>query len=91
MIEIFIIGAIILFIFFYNGVINSSKLKNLDLDIGAGKATIEAYLEGRNDIDCGVGALDINLLGNKEDYQIKVNKGIGSVTVDGIKQMFDKK
>lgn len=67
-------------------VINSSNLKNLDLDIGAGKATIEAYLEGRNDIDCGVGALDINLLGNKEDYQIKVNKGIGSVTIDGIKQ-----
>lgn len=67
-------------------VINSANLKNLDLDIGAGKATIEAYLEGKNDIDCGVGALNFNLLGNKEDYQIKVNKGIGSVTIDGIKQ-----
>lgn len=67
-------------------VINSANLKNLDLDIGAGKATIEAYLEGKNDINCGVGALDINLLGNKENYQINVNKGIGSVTIDGIKQ-----
>lgn len=67
-------------------VIDSASLKNLDLDIGAGKATLQAYLEGNSDIDCGVGALDINLLGSKEDYRITVNKGIGSVNIDGIKQ-----
>lgn len=67
-------------------VIKSSTLNNLDLDMGVGKVSLEAYLEGKNTIDCGIGSLDINLLGNQEEYQIIVNKGIGAITIDGIKQ-----
>lgn len=67
-------------------VVNSSNFQNLDLDIGAGKVSLEAYLGGKSDIDCGVGSLDINLLGNKENYRINVNKGIGTISIDGIKQ-----
>ena len=67
-------------------IINSSNLRNLDLDIGAGKTSIEAYIEGKSEINCGVGALDITLLGNQEDYQITVSKGVGTIEIDDIKQ-----
>lgn len=67
-------------------IIASSKLKDLDLDIGAGKTTIEAYIEGKSEINCGVGSLDITLLGNKEDYQIKISKGVGSIKVNNENQ-----
>ena len=63
-------------------IVNSSNLKNLDLYIGAGKTSIEAYIEGKSEINCGVGALDITLLGNEEDYQIKVSKGVGSIKIN---------
>lgn len=67
-------------------IIASSKLKDLDLDIGAGKTTIEAYIEGKSEINCGVGSLNITLLGNQEDYQIKVSKGVGSIKVNNENQ-----
>jgi len=67
-------------------IISSSNLRNLDLDIGAGKTSIEAYIEGKSEINCGVGALDITLLGNQEDYQITVSKGVGSIEINDIKQ-----
>lgn len=65
-----------------NIVIRSSNLNNMNLDLGAGHLDLEALVTGNNDIECGVGKVDINLLGNKNDYQIKVNKGLGKVTID---------
>ena len=69
--------------------IKSSTLKNLDLDMGVGKVEINANIEGKSAISCGVGELILDLLGNKDDYQVVVNKGVGSVKVDGIKQSDD--
>ena len=63
-------------------VITSSKLNNMDLDLGAGHLDLEAYINGNSDIDCGIGKVDITLLGNKSDYQIRVNKGLGKITID---------
>lgn len=61
----------------------SGDIHNLRLDMGVGKFTINSSLYGNNKISSGVGKLDINLNGNKEDYQIKVEKGIGSINIDG--------
>lgn len=58
-------------------VINDSKLHNLDLDQGIGKVAITAKITGSSEINSGVGALELNLLGTKEDYRIKIDKGIG--------------
>ncbi len=61
----------------------SGAIKNLDFDMGVGEANLTANLTGKSDIDAGVGNLNITLLENKEDYQIKIDKGLGNVSLDG--------
>ena len=60
----------------------SGTINDLDLDMGIGKIEIFASLIGKNNIDAGVGNLNLNLKGNKEDYKIKVDKGIGNIKVN---------
>lgn len=59
------------------------SLCDLDLDMGVGALTLEAMLLGDSSIDCGVGSSDITLLGAASDYALVVEKGIGTVTVNG--------
>lgn len=59
-----------------------TTLYNLDLDIGVGKATISGILLGENKIDAGVGEIEINLMDSIENYQVKVDKGIGSTKLN---------
>ena len=61
----------------------SGTINDLDLDMGVGETNIIASLIGKNQINAGVGSLNIKLQDNKENYKIKVNKGIGNITVDG--------
>ena len=66
-----------------NFYINSGTIGNLELDQGVGKVYVNAYLRGTSKIEGGVGKLDINLLGGKDNYRIVVEKGVGSIKVDG--------
>ena len=59
------------------------KVNNLDLDMGVGKSSVHGLITGKSKIDAGVGQLNINLLGTLEDYKFKVNKGIGSIKLNG--------
>lgn len=61
----------------------SGLINNLDLDMGVGEVNLSSILTGKNDIDAGVGNLNINLQNGKENYTIRVNKGIGNVKIDG--------
>lgn len=61
-----------------NGTIN-----DLDLDVGVGKFTLNSKLTGENKIDAGVGELNINLIGNIDDYKLSVEKGIGKAKLNG--------
>lgn len=63
--------------------IKDSKLYNLDLDMGIGNLTLESILYGDNNINAGIGSLDINIIGNIEDYKVKVDKGLGKVKLNG--------
>lgn len=63
--------------------IKGGSLTNLDLNMGVGKFDMTTRLVGNNEIDHGVGALTMNLLGDSADYQIHVDKGIGNVTIMG--------
>lgn len=63
--------------------IESGKIHNLDFDMGVGETTILSEITGDNEIDSGVGNLKINVIGNREDYRVKVSKGIGSIKVNG--------
>lgn len=59
------------------------EINNLDMDMGVGKCSITSKLTGSNDINSGVGKLDINLLDEINNYEIDVNKGIGAIKING--------
>lgn len=63
--------------------IKNSILNNLDLNMGVGKFSLDAKVLGNSDIEQGVGSMDLNLIGTSDDYQIYVDKGLGSVNIDG--------
>lgn len=67
--------------------INSSNINNFDLDMGLGKLNLSANLTGNSNIDCGIGEVNVKLIGN--DYKIKVDKGIGNVSINGSKMDTD--
>lgn len=66
-------------------IIENSKTEKLDLEAGIGNTIITTEILNVADIDSGVGRLELNLLGNKENYTIKPSVGIGGVTVDNEK------
>ena len=63
--------------------ITSGNINNLDLDIGVGESNITSTITGKSSIEAGVGSLSVNLNGGKELYKVDVEKGIGSIRVDG--------
>lgn len=63
--------------------IDDGDINNLDLDMGVGKLTLRSSITGRSEIDSGVGELSLDLIGDLDDYKIKVDKGVGSVNIDG--------
>lgn len=63
--------------------IKDGKINDLDLDMGVGEVNLTANLTGKNEINAGVGSLNIDLQGEKESYKIQANKGIGSVKIEG--------
>ena len=56
---------------------------NLEYDRGVGQVNLKSRLTGDCDIDCGVGELNLTLLGDASDYRICLSKGLGSADLDG--------
>ena len=63
--------------------VEGGALANLDLDMGVGKLILKSRLEGDSKLDYGIGETELTLLGDREDYRIEIDKGIGEATVDG--------
>ena len=63
--------------------ITKSSFHNLDLDLGAGKFQFEGTITGDSEVDCGVGSSSFKLSGKKDDYKLKLEKGVGSLNYDG--------
>ncbi len=57
---------------------------DLDLDMGVGKVELSGKLTGSNTIEAGVGKLEMKLAGDGNDYQMKVEKGLGALTLNGV-------
>lgn len=55
-----------------------------------GTFDLNGKLTGTSKVDSGVGAININLIDNLENYTIDVSKGLGSVTLDGKKLEIDR-
>lgn len=64
--------------------IDNGIIHNLDLDLGVGETTIVAQILGNSKLDTGVGELNLNLFGIKDDYKIKVSKGLGEIKIDNV-------
>ena len=62
--------------------LRDSRLAALSLDMGAGQLLLDAALTGDADIDLGVGDAQLILRGRAEDYALRVNKGVGAITLD---------
>lgn len=63
--------------------ITDADITDLDFDLGIGKVELKGKLSGNSKLDFGVGEAVIGLAGSLDDYSITVDKGLGSVSLDG--------
>ena len=63
--------------------IAGGSLKDLDLEMGVGQLNLTSALTGDCRLELGVGESNITLTGDKSDYRLDIEKGLGSITVDG--------
>lgn len=63
--------------------IDSGTINNLEADMGLGEFNFRGVLTGKCELDQGVGAAELHLLGDADDYTIEVDKGLGSIRIDG--------
>ncbi|MDD6224633.1 MAG: DUF4097 family beta strand repeat-containing protein [bacterium] len=66
-------------------IVRHGKLHDLDLDLGVGNVSFTALITGNSQIDAGVGSMNLQLVGTLSDYKLKLDKGIGTVMIDGAK------
>lgn len=63
--------------------VSDGYMANADISIGVGKAEIAAYLSGNSTVEAGVGDTKLVLKGDKTDYTVITDAGIGGFSVDG--------
>ena len=61
----------------------SGTLNDLSLEMGMGELNLRAAVLGESDLKFGVGESNLTLIGSKDDYKVDVEKGLGSIYVDG--------
>ena len=64
--------------------IAGGTLCNLDLEMGVGELNLTSALMGDCELELGVGQSNIKVLGDRADYRLDLEKGLGSLTVDGV-------
>lgn len=65
-------------------IVRGAEMGKLDLDMGVGKVGIETSLSEDSKVSAGVGKLELTLVGEEDDYQVKFDQGLGSLSQDGI-------
>ena len=63
--------------------VSGGTLKDLNLEMGIGQLNLTSALTGDCRLNLGVGESNITLIGNKDDYKLDLEKGIGSISIDG--------
>ncbi len=58
-------------------------LHDLTMEMGLGELDLTARLTGDCDLSFGVGEANLALIGSREAYTLELEKGLGSITVDG--------
>lgn len=62
-------------------IIKDGYVGNMDMEVGLGDIQFNGFLDGNLDADCGMGNMDIELLGLEENYDYKIDVGMGDVTI----------
>ena len=60
-----------------NFVLKKIEGKDLNMRCGMGNLNLEGSIKGISNIDCGMGAIKLNLTGNVEDYSYDAKVGLG--------------
>ncbi len=60
------------------------SLHDLDLEMGVGELNLTSALTGACELELGIGQSNIKVLGEKAEYRLDLQKGLGSLTVDGV-------
>ena len=60
-------------------------LTKVDIDCGVGNVNLQGIMNGKCKIDCGVGEVELKLKGSTDDYNLNIEKGLGSVYINGEK------
>lgn len=63
--------------------ITNTDISNLDMDAGVGNVEYNGYLRDTSNINCGVGNIELTLLGTEELYTLTTERGIGNLNVNG--------
>ena len=63
--------------------IASGTLNDLSLEMGMGELNLTAAVLGDSNLTFGVGESNLTLIGGKDDYKIDIEKGLGSISIDG--------
>ena len=66
------------------------EINNLKANLGMGEFVFSGKVTGKNKINSGIGAINIELMDNKENYTIAVKKGLGNITLDGKELEMDR-
>ncbi len=64
-------------------IVKNGAIGKLDTELGVGKAEISAAIGNGSRVECGVGALQLTLLGGVGDYTVHAQTGFGSFAIDG--------
>ena len=60
-----------------NFVLKKVDAKDLNMRCGMGNLNLEGSIKGISNIDCGMGAIKLNLSGNSDDYSYDAKVGLG--------------
>lgn len=63
--------------------VSGGALNDLELEMGVGELNLTSTLSGDCQLNMGVGESNITLIGNREDYDLAIKKGLGAISVDG--------
>ena len=63
-------------------ILNNGNLSNLNLDAGLGDTILNTKIIGNSNIETDIGKLELNLIGSINDYELTIDKGVGSIKLN---------
>lgn len=66
-------------------IIDNFSIERLELESGIGSMIINGKILDDSEITSGIGRLEVNLVGEKDDYELILQRGIGNLELNGEK------